>query len=433
MQTGVALVFGPLLAAPALWLANALGLPLSPFAAMSGLALVATLLLVPAWLLGHSQLSFSTQQATTRTDANLMSPRLDRLLFAILLAVITLRLASLLPDLLLRPVFPWDAWKTWVWKARAWFEAGELFSFVSAREWLTTPAQTQTIEGTNHPDTVSLLILWSAIALGRWDDSLLGLPWMLCTIGMALCIYGALRQQRLPPLLALTAVYLLLSLPMIATHTALYGYADLWMTGLFATLVAGLLNWHNGDRLGGLVLISASLVIMAFIKDTGSYWIPVVIGGLLAITLPNRWLIRAAAAAAVGGLVILILGVDPIALITQGRFRLDPRPQAAVWSGMARHLFIYLDWHLLGYLLPLILAAAAWTATKIETARSLLILLLATLSSLLLAFALTRAGEYAIIGTLFSRMFMHLIPIIAVLTALSIWEWRLTIRGKTAQ
>ncbi|NDY95287.1 hypothetical protein [Wenzhouxiangella limi] len=425
IKIGTALIFGPLMTAPALVTANAIGLRISTSSALTGLFIIALAIYLPTWLAGGKNRVGHSEKRSTAQLPILISERTDRMVIAIMFGLIVLRLASILPDLLLRPVFPWDAWKTWVWKARAWFEIGEIISFANAREWLSAPANVHIVEGTNHPDTISLVMLWSALALGRWDDSLLGLPWIMCTIGTMLSIYGALRSQGLPPVLALIGPYLFVSLPMIATHTALYGYADLWMAALFAVLTVGILQQQMTGGLFGLHLIGASMIFMAFVKDTGSYWIPIIIAALLANALPNRWLFRLGLIGSGIGLSLLALGMDPIAWLTQERFHLDPQSVTAVFSGIARHLLLWHDWHLLGYLLPFIFLAAALVGTQSQPIRSLLILVLMCLAGLLVAFTFSRAGQYAIIGTLFSRMFMHLVPAVIILSTLTAWEWKL--------
>lgn len=421
LQVGLALIFGPLLAAPALKIADLTGWSLEAPFALLGLAIVAACCLTAAAVIG----ALSAPPRLPNGGAQTLpwpSPRLQKIVAGILLALIALRLLSLLPDLLLRPVFPWDAWKTWAWKARVWFEMGELVQFAHAREWLSAPADQFVIDGVNHPDMISLVILWSAVGLGYWDDSLLGLPWLMCGIGIALTVFGALRLADVPALIALAAVYVLLSLPMLATHIVLWGYADLWMAGTFAALTAGLLLWTRRPDWRFLLLVALAAAMMVLTKDTGSYWVPVIVAVLAGLALPNRWLLAAVGLAGVAAALLYVIGFDPVSMLTGGRFRLDTQPVGAALAGMARHLFVWLDWHLLGYLLPLILLAALLQANHSREVRALLILVAFSLAALLAGFTLTRAAQYAMIGTLFSRMFMQITPAIAMLAALAAWQ-----------
>lgn len=422
LHIGLSCLGGPLLTAAALGLMRMTGWALSPAPALLALGLVVVMVTVPGLVSGRLAGPLGAARPDRAADL-VFSPRLDRWLWSILLALVALRLLTLLPDLLLRPVFPWDAWKTWAWKARAWFEAGELIAFAPAREWLQAPADAFVIDGVDHPDTVSLMLLWSAIALGRWDDSLLGLPWLLCGIGMALILYGLLILRHAPALIAMLAVYVLLSLPILATHIVLYGYADLWMAGLFTAFAAGLSLWMRQPDFRFLVLMIASASAMVLVKDTGSYWVPVLIAAALARFVPARWLVLGLAAVLLAGLLMLVSPIDPIALLTANRFILDPRPMGETAAGMARHLFVWLDWHLLAWLLPLILAWGWRQAAHEADIRGLLTLICLGLLALLLAFTLTRAAEYAVIGTLFSRMLLQIVPAIIMLAGLSMTVW----------
>ena len=422
LHLGLALIFGPLLAAPSLHLVDWLGWPLSFMPALAGLLLITTSTVFAAGLCARFMGPIPLMRPMA-AGPPLVNPRTERWLLALLLGLIILRLGSLLPDLLLRPVFPWDAWKTWAWKARTWFELGELIQFAPGREWLSAPAGMQVIDGVNHPDAVSLLMLWSAIALGRWDDSMLGIPWLLCGLGMGLALYGLLRLHGLPRALALASVYVMLSLPMLSTHIVLFGYADLWMAGLFTSLGVALVLWLRLPDWRFLGLILLSMITMALIKDTGSYWIPVILATLVARYIPTRWLAALAGIGILIGVILFVLGIDPITLLTAERVRLDPRPMLDAASGMGRHLFVWLDWHLLGWLLLPLVIAAGLSGKNSPEIRGLLVLVLLSLLALALAFSLTRAAQYAIVGTLFSRMLLQVVPVIILLAGLVIWDW----------
>ena len=422
LQLGLGLMFGPLLAALALYLGELAGGSLQPASAMLGLVLTGLATLGLAALAGRLGPGLE-QPPAAAPDTLALSPRLHQALWFGLLAIIGLRLLSLLPDLLLQPVLPWDAWKTWAWKARVWFEAGELLHFAPSREWASASADQFVIDGVNHPHLISLVILWSAVGLGYWDDTLLGLPWLLCGLGMALTVYGMLRLSQVPALLSLAAVYVLLSLPMLSTHIVLWGYADLWMAGLFTALSAGVLMWSRAPDRRWLVLMLLSASVMALTKDTGSYWLPVIAAALIAIALPNRWTLVATGIGTVLLAILLLLGIDPASLVSGGRFRLTEQPVNDAIQGMSRHLFIWLDWHLMGYLLPVIIGFAILQARQSREIRALLILVSLSLAVIFAGFILTRAAQYAAIGTLFSRILMQVMPAIVALLAVCVWQF----------
>ena len=421
LQFGLALIFGPLLAAPSLQLGYSLTGSLEFSSALIGLmtCAIAVLLLAATTRLATGPLV----QTSTPEPILPLSTRLQTVLFTATLILISIRLLSILPDLLLQPLLPWDAWKTWAWKARAWFETGGLFPFASSREWASASAEQFVIDGVNHPDLLSLVILWSAVALGHWDDSLLGLPWLMCGLGIALTLFGTLRLVQAPAVVALAAVYLALSLPMLSTHIVLWGYADLWMAGLFAALTTGLVMWVRVPDIRWFILILLATGVMVFAKDTGSYWLPVIAATLIGMTLPTRLLLIATGIGASAIAILFAAGIDPISLVSGGRFRITNQPVGAAVQGIKAHLFIWLDWHLMGYTLIPLLAAAMLRARHSKEIRSLLILVSFSLVTLIAAFVLTRAAQYATIGTLFSRQLLHIIPAIIMLAALTGWDF----------
>ena len=52
-------------------------------------------------------------------------------LFVLLAALIALRFASGAAELALRPLYAWDAWTTWILRAKVWFASGELVGFIA--------------------------------------------------------------------------------------------------------------------------------------------------------------------------------------------------------------------------------------------------------------------------------------------------------------
>ena len=340
-----------------------------------------------------------------------------------LAALVLVRLVSLLPDLLLRPVFPWDAWKLWAWKARVWFEAGELVQFAPYATWQTAGADEFVMEGVHHPDLVSLVMLWSAIAIGAWDDSLVGIAWLMAGLSAGLMVFGMLRHLGSPVAMAWLGVYLLISAPMVATHIALFGYADLWVMLYFLVFTTGLVFWVRHRSWWPLVVMGFGFVMMALAKDTGIYWLPVLALGWLAVTLSNRVLLVLLAAGGVLAVGFAVLGFDPLAWLSSGRYGLDPREPVAALQGMGRHLFIWLDWHLTWYLMPAVVALALMRSGQMPELRALLVVSLVSLAVAMGGFLVTRAAEYAAVGTLFSRILLQIYPVIVLMSVLALWCW----------
>lgn len=410
------------LAAASLWLVDASEQSLSMGAAMAALFLLGLTL----WLMTFAVKRASGAAALPATDL-IQADRIDgravaRTISLVLAGLIALRLLSLLPDITQRPLFPWDAWKVWAWKARVWFEQKELVSFVSSSHWPTADANTYVIDGVNHPNFVSLVFLWSALALGEWNDRLIGLAWFLAGCWCCLMTWGLLRFAGLPRVFGWLGVYLLVSLPLVAAHIALFGYADLWVMVYFLVFSVGLVLWARDARWEFAVVMLLAAVMMALTKDTGGYWAPALVLAIIATRLSVRVFGVALVVVTVLAGVSVWLGYDPVAMLSGGRYQLSPQPTMEVLAAIGRHLFVWLDWHLLWYLMPLILGLGFLLRRQDPGLRALLWLSLLVLCTAIAGFVGSRAAAYAILGTLFGRVLLSVVPAFILLLAMVGWE-----------
>ena len=150
----------------------------------------------------------------------------------------------------------------------------QLVPFVDAQRWLAdVSASVYTLEAWTYPKTVPLLALWPTLAFGAWNETAANLPWIGCVLALGLGFYEQARQWGASALTALIFTWLLLSLPLLNTHVALAGYADLWMAAVFSLAVIAFLQWaRDGDRRQGLL---AALLALAcpLIKHEGAVWL----------------------------------------------------------------------------------------------------------------------------------------------------------------
>ena len=113
----------------------------------------------------------------------------------LVLAWIALRFVVLLLDVIWTPLYPWDAWIQWATKARVWYGLGHLVPFGRSGAWFAANGAMWLDASPDYPATVPLWQVWSSIALGRWDDALMNVPWWLVAVALALTVYGALRED----------------------------------------------------------------------------------------------------------------------------------------------------------------------------------------------------------------------------------------------
>ena len=81
------------------------------------------------------------------------------------------------------------------------------------------------------------------LATGRWDESLMNLPWLLCFIALGAAFYSQLRNAGVSPAIGMAFSYFLLSMPLINTHVALAGYADLFLGAAYCGALMAFHNW----------------------------------------------------------------------------------------------------------------------------------------------------------------------------------------------
>lgn len=339
-----------------------------------------------------------------------------------LLAWLGLRFALLLFENVERPLYAWDAWAHWATKARVWFELKSIVPFVSASEWLQATGLAYTDYNPHYPGTVPLLQVWGALALGRWDDALINLPWWVTGVALALAIYGFLAERGLGALTALVGAWLVVSLPIFDTHVALPGYADLPLAAYFA--LTGLALWRWLDRRGWK---DASLVLLfacacATIKNPGRAWVLVLVPAVIAGVVPRQGV--RIAFASLGAAILLLLALARINLTLFGyQLHLDFTPP---WQGLIDAYLLYGNWHLLWYA-ALAIAVLGWRQLLTKEIAPLTVLLVSSLLFLLFGFAFTNASAWVEDQSTVNRATLPVAPLLVVwiLVVFEAWAARL--------
>lgn len=361
----------------------------------------------------------------------------ERWLALLLLVLILLRLTGLGWELALRPVYPWDAWTTWSVKARVWFELRELVSFVDAQRWLAdSTGMLYTIDAWRYPDMMPLIQVWTALAIGEWNEPLQQLFWLACALALALAFYGQARLWQAPPWLALVFTYFLLSLPLLDTHTALAGYADLWLATAFGLAALAFWQWlRTRDSFqGGLVLLM--VLASMLLKSEGAVWVLVFLPALLLVWLPVRLLWGLGASVLLvllvwlgsGGVVFDWPGWGTIRLTPTllelpyiGRFELG---FAGQWWPFVHNFFILDNWHLLWYGL---LALWLLSLPRLVCNRRLALYSVPVLTLFILLFVLffmTDARQWTEQYTTLNRLFLHMMPLLLFHALILVMAWQ---------
>lgn len=361
-------------------------------------------------------------------------PGWKKAVFLVLLAVLCLRLSSLGLEAVTSPLFGWDAWATWVPKARVFYELRRVAAFVDWGEWLERKsAGAYTMSAAHYPPTLPLLQTWICLALGRWDDSLIGLPWLGCAAALGLSFYGQARLWGATPLESLTSVYLLLSLPLLDTQVAVPGNADLWMAAVYGLAAFSFCHWLRTQdaRQGVLALVLALACVL--IKVPGVLWMLSFVPALLVRRLSGRRLlgVSGALALALGAVLTVglrvelpLLGVvalarDAIALPYLGRYPLAFHPEA--WRALGESAFSLASWHLLWYVLGGI-ALTRWRLFLADRAfAAMAVLVVSALAFVGGVYTFSPLAAYALDYTQASRTALPMVPML-LFVALAAWR-----------
>lgn len=329
-------------------------------------------------------------------------------LYAFILGMIIIRLANLGMEIIWRPLFPWDAWSQWATKARVWYELGHIATFVPEDIWLGDgSAGVFTDAAPHYPPAIPLMQTWMGYSLGKWDDTLMNLPWLLCAITLGLAFYGQARQWQVPPLFALMFTYFLLSLPILDVHVALAGYADLFMAAFYGLAAIAFFHWVRNRNFwqGSMALLFGLGCIL--IKQPGIVWTLTFIPALLILFMPRAGLAGTFVLAAAGLAALFALEDQEINLLG---YRLHLHFQSE-WQPFWQNMIIMDNWHLLWYLLAaaMILSLPRLLAPPF---RSMTILLLTAISFLMTVFFFTHAQSWAEDFTLINRALLHIVPMV---------------------
>ncbi|MBK5970616.1 MULTISPECIES: hypothetical protein [Thiorhodovibrio] len=344
----------------------------------------------------------------------------------LLLLLVVVRLAGLALEVFWLPLFPWDAWTTWTVRAVVWSHAHDLVPFVSPDLWLEQPnSGVYSIRAWEYPVAVSLLASWPSLAVGGWNETVANLPWVGCVVALALAFYGQARLWKASPVTALLFLWLLVSLPMLDTHVALAGYADLWLATALGLAFFALIHWASGGDWRQLLLALLAASACVLLKWEGAVWVFLFLPALAAAQLQRKRLLVLFVLLTVGVMAVFSAGGLSLELPLLGRFTLSPSvielplvgrfplEPSGSWEPWLEHLIIRNNWHLVPILLVLTLGFAVFLVVRDiggSSQRAGLVWVLSAIAAIYVLFFLTSASEWARQGTSLNRILLQFMP-----------------------
>jgi hypothetical protein len=343
--------------------------------------------------------------------------------FAWLLLALILFHAVLLAQAVSLPTLAWDAWNAWLGKSRAWVEADALLPLVDFNEWWSSPPEsTRYALAPHYPDTLPRFAAWLSSAHGGWSAPAVNLAWPLLWLALGGMLFGHLRLAGARLSIALCGAYLVLSLPLVNAHTALAGYADLWLASLLLLALAHALRAARlrSPRDAAMALLCA--LLLPAVKLEGAVWLLCLATAAALAWVPTRWrgwllggvVLTALLSLPFGGLWLPLPGLGTVRLHwgeidipSIGRLPLFWRP---VLGTVLESLFLLPNWHLLWYLVPLALLAGWRRLRDLGWLRIGLYFLLGGYAFLFVLFFFTDASAWAENLTSLNRVLLHIVP-----------------------
>lgn len=349
-----------------------------------------------------------------------------RILWWLLLGWLALRFGLLLAEVLVRPLYPWDAWTQWATKARVWYELGTMAPFVKPDVWFSVPGAGFIDAGPHYPATVPLLMVWATLLVGRWDDALMNLPFWLLAVGFCWAVFGFLRREGFSALASLVGAWLVSALPLANVHVALAGYADLPLAYYFALAALAGYRWSQSREWSDALLAVVFAAACPLIKIPGIVWMAVLLPGLI-LALAPRVGMRLVIAGFVAGAVTVLALAQTTPRILGYALHLDFAPD---WAALGNSYFMFANWHLLWYgvIAAGLLARRQVFAPPLAT---LTVVMLAGMSFLFVVFGFTNARAWVTDQTTVNRATLHLAPLMTVWMLLAFRAWAQAREGRT--
>ena len=376
---------------------------------------------IAAWVAMRSRSRIATPAPAGR--------RLHPLLW-LLLALLAAHAWLMADEILLRPMYPWDAWAAWLLKPKAWMLGGHLDRFVGFDEWLADASGTlRTAQTWSYPEALGRLALWFASAWGEWNAGVVGALWFVLWLALLAGVYGQLRALGLARDRAVIAIYALGSLPLINVHVALAGYADLWIAALIAfACLAWMRGLQSGER-GHFVLAGLFAAMLPFVKLEGGIWLVIIAAAMLRTRLTRRGRRIALVIAPVVGIGIVVAYLMRVPLIAPmlDRVGLNGDPGVilahapSVIGAAAEGMFAQYNWHLFWFAVVLSLCVRWPVLRQSPALRAFAVFLLFGCAFLFALFVLTPAGKWAESYTAVNRLSLQIVPAMLAFAAL-LWR-----------
>ena len=342
---------------------------------------------------------------------------------AVCLCLIAGYLTLILLNNMSQQVFPWDAFTTWMFRAKAWVTTDQAVDFATFNEWLVSGSGF-TLPAAHYPISTSAVAAFAAAVSGGWSDQTASIPWFTVMTASALIMAGLCRLQTPNhPVAALFGATLLVTAPLVHWHGVLAGYADIWVMGTSGMGLAGICIWTQSKARSTLAVSLLLLALGCLWKSEGWLWLTLGCGVAMAFNFwPRRslwgWIVIALVAVALG------FAQQPLDLGPLGLWGVTESVLSAGWFGVfAARPFnpapAFLEMSILqgNFLLLVPLYCIALVTLLIRDFRDYfgyLLMAFCLMAVHVVIFGLSEHSFYAETGTAINRLLLQNVPVLVV-------------------
>ena len=336
-------------------------------------------------------------------------------LFLIIIAIHFYYYLSLNQNL---PLTSWDAWNGWVAKAKIWYFQGINQNIVHPTKWLLQENNyANTIA--HYPDGLSLLYVFNAGFFG-WQETALNAIYPAAFFAFLLAFYGNLKQYTNANY-AIIATAVFASLPFVASHVVLAGYADFWIASYLFLCIANIYCYtYSPNSITRIKILIFALSMLAF-KLIAWVWLIILFFSFVIVKLSIRkrkwfyisFLIICVIWYFLGGFrfqtAFGLLAIEPnlIQIPGLGSYKLIFLNTSKAWL---EALFYSYNWHILWFSLPFVLYIVSISKNKKPYNLSAIFLSFSTIF-LFVLFYMTYNSVFANDFTSSNRIVLHIVPI----------------------
>jgi len=351
----------------------------------------------------------------------------------VVITLLAIHFSFFLLNNLNRPIFPWDALTTWMYRAKLWAINDALLPLIFAPDWLAqTGTEGYPIYANHYPKLLSLYIASMSALTEGWNSEAASLPWSFAWLCLLLMMYGVVKVETDSVHLALAAGFALCSLPLLNAHVALAGYADIWMALTSGCGLMMLLLWSQKKNNQTLTLALLLLTTGAQLKNEGWLWAGLAMAFILIQYLTERGRLRAlllGVPVAIGLLLALQIthvslgplgswGVSDstIDIGPLGSYLLRPyNPLPNYWSALIEQP----NFHLM--LVLFLVSVISLLSRRDKYAGAVCVMTGLILTSQIMIFGVSSFSHYAESGTAINRLLIHFLPVTIFIIAIGLW------------